>query len=168
MAMPTRKESFELLWHHNVPQNIIRHSIAVGRLAAEIGAKLKAKGKKIDLNLLDRACILHDIGKLAAIQSGREHGEIGYGILLKHGYNEVAEVIRKHPLHCILDSKNRPRTWEEKILYYCDKRVSEHKVVSLKERLADLKNRYPQYRESIKRAEPLVYQLEKEILGTNP
>ncbi|MBI2575023.1 HD domain-containing protein [Candidatus Woesearchaeota archaeon] len=165
MALPTRKESFELLWHHNVPQNIIRHSIAVSRLAADIGARLKAEGKKIDLNLLDRACILHDIGKLAAIQSGGSHGEVGYSILLKHGYREVAEVIRKHPLHCILDSKSRPKAWEEKILYYCDKRVREHRVVSLRERLADLKKRYPQYREGIRRAEPLVYRLEMELLG---
>ncbi len=165
MVVPTRNESFELLWHHNTPQNIIRHSIAVSRLAADIGAKLKGEGKKINLALLDRACILHDIGKMVAIQTDGSHGEIGYSILLKHGYKEVAEVIRTHSLHCILDSKNKPKTWEEKLLYYCDKRVMENKVVSLRERLADLKKRYPKYRESIKKAEPLVYRLEREMLG---
>lgn len=164
MVVPTRKESFGLLWQHNVPQNIIRHSIAISRLAADIGARLKGEGKKVNLELLDRACILHDIGKMASIHSGGSHGEIGYSILLKHGYKEVAEVIRTHPLHCILDRKNKPRTWEEKLLYYCDKRAKEHRIVPLRERLTDLKKRYPQYRESIKRAEPLVYRLERELL----
>ena len=164
MAVPTRQEAFQLLWRHNVPQNIIRHSIAVSRLAAEIGSSLKAKGKKIDLELLDRACILHDIGKMESIEKGGSHEKIGYVMLAKHGYKEVGEVIRKHPVHCILDRKNRPKTWEEKILYYSDKRVKHHKVVSLKERIADLKKRYPKYLPDIKKAEPLVYRLEKELL----
>lgn len=158
MAIPSRQESFQLLWQHNVPDNVIRHSIVVSRVAAEVAAELDKKGKKVNLRLLDSSAILHDIGKLQP-----EHEKAGFNLLVKHGYREVAEVILTHPLHYILDRKNRPKTIEQKILHYADKRVMHHKVVPVKERLADLRKRYPQYQEKITRAEPLVLKLEAEL-----
>lgn len=160
----SREECFELLWKHNVPSEIIRHCIAVSRLACEIAKKLESKGKRINMELLDRACLLHDIGKLESIEKGGRHEQIGYNILVKHGLKEIAEVIRKHPLHYISDLKNQPKTWEEKILYYADKRVINHKIAPLKKRLEDLYKRYPQHADSIKKAEPLILKLEKELL----
>ncbi|MBI3033819.1 HDIG domain-containing protein [Candidatus Woesearchaeota archaeon] len=165
MVVPSRRECFELLWSHNVPQNIIRHSIAVSRIAADVAQGLLLRRKRINLELLDRACLLHDIGKLKAIQTGGNHEEIGYEILAKHGYGEVAEIIRKHPVHYIYDAVNRPSSWEEKVLYYADKRANGHKVVSLRERFADFRKRYQNFRESIDRAEPLAARLEKELLS---
>ena len=164
MVLPSRRECFELLWNHNVPQNIIRHSIVVSRLAADVAQKLLLKNKRINMELLDRACLLHDIGKLKAVESGGNHEEIGFEILMKHSYDEVAEVIRKHSVHYIYDARNKPRTWEEKILYYADKRVKGHKVVSLKERFADFRKSSPGFRKSIDRAEPLAIKLEEELL----
>ncbi len=165
MSIPTRSACFGLLWHHNVPSNVIRHSIAVSKFAAEIAEKLKARGIKVDSELLDRACLLHDIGKLESLSNGGNHEEIGCKILKKHGCDEVAEVIRKHPIHYILDQKNKPSTWEEKILYYADKRAKDHKIVTIRQRLDDFRKRYPKFRESIDRAEPLILKLEKELLG---
>ncbi len=164
MAIPSRQQAFELLWAHNVPQNIIRHSIAVSRVAMEVAEKLKSKGKKVDLELLDRACILHDIGKMEGIATGGPHELIGSEIVKKHEFRELSEIIRKHPLHYILDKKNAPKTIEEKILFYADKRVMHHKIVLLKQRLADLEKRYPEYAGSIRKAGPLVLKLEKELL----
>ena len=167
MRIPTRQQSFELLWHHNIPQNVIRHSIAVSRLAEEVAQNYikKHPKAKINLELLDRACLLHDISKIAAIQKGKneDHGELGYELLKKHGYPEVAIIVRKHPLHCILDAKRKPKSLEEKILFYADKRVKDNKVVTLKERLSDLRKRYPEYKAGINKSGPLVLKLEMEL-----
>ncbi len=163
MATPSRKECFELLWHHNVPEEVMRHSLAVRRFALKLGERLKAEGKKVDLKLLEASCLLHDIGK--AIENGGSHEKIAHKILQKHGCDEVANAVLKHPLYCILDSKNKPNSLEEKILFYADKRVMGHKVVPLKRRLDDFKKRYPQYKDTIKKAEPYVIELEKELQG---
>ena len=152
MAIPTRQQSFELLWHHNVPDNVIRHSIVVSRVAARICGALQKEGVKVDSVLVDRACILHDIAKISAKQKGVGHEQLGHEILKKHGYDEVARIVLKHALHYILDKKNAPKTIEEKIVYYADKRVMHHKIVELKVRIDDLKLRYPQYKDEIKKS----------------
>ncbi len=165
MAVPSTKECFDLLWHHNVPEEVIRHSLAVSRFAVKLGERLKAEGKKVDLKLLEASCLLHDIGKIESIRNGGNHEKIGHDILVRHGFKEVAEVVLKHSLHYIIDTKNKPRSLEEKILFYSDKRVMGHKVVPLKKRLDDLLKRYPQHKESIIKAEPLVFKLEEELKG---
>ncbi len=164
MVIPSRKDCFVLLTQLEVPAHIIRHSIAVGKVALKVAKRLNSHGKKIDLKILEASCLLHDIGKMESINKGGKHELIGSRIVAGHGYREVASVIRKHSLHYILDKKNAPKTLEEKILFYADKRVIGSKVVSLKKRLEYLKKRYSQYRESIDKAEPLVFQLEKELL----
>ncbi|MBI2134092.1 HD domain-containing protein [Candidatus Woesearchaeota archaeon] len=158
--IPSRRQCFELLWHHGVPSEVIRHSVSVCRFALGIAAKRK----DVNIKLLEASCLLHDIGKMDSIVKGGKHELIGSRILIKHGYGEVARVIRKHSLHYILDKKKAPREIEEKILFYADKRVMGHRVVSLKRRLDDLRERYPQYRESMDKAEPLVIRLEKMFL----
>ncbi len=160
--IPTRLQSFQLLWAHNVPENIIRHSIVVSRVAAEVAKNLK--GEKINLVLLDRACILHDIGKLNP--KGIPHELEGYEILKKHGFDEVADVVRTHTLHYIL-GKDKPRSLEQKIVFYADKRVMHHKVVSVDVRISDLAKRYPNFKDSIEKSRPFVHKLEKELTGKN-
>ncbi|MBI4438682.1 HDIG domain-containing protein [Candidatus Woesearchaeota archaeon] len=162
MAIPSRRQCLELLWHHNVPKNIISHSLAVSRVALGVAGKLAEKGRRIDFALLDAACILHDIGKMQAVNDGGRHEEIGASIVARHGFSELAAPIRRHPLHYIL-SKDAPRTIVEKLVFYADKRVMHDRVVSLKTRLADLKKRYPQYTASIDEAAPKVFLLEKEL-----
>jgi hypothetical protein len=48
---------------------------------------------------------------------------------------EVAEVVRAHPLHAILDPATAPATWEQKLLYLADKMVK-HDVVGVDGRFA--------------------------------
>ena len=55
----------------------------------------------------------------------------------------IGKIIRKHNFICILDeTPNGLNSWEEKLLYYADKRVRHDQLVSLQDRLNDLKKRY--------------------------
>jgi hypothetical protein len=66
--------------------------------------------------------------------AGRGHEEVAAEILRERGFPEIAEVILKHRYLQIKKGFDR---WEEKLLYYADKRTSHDTVVSLKERLKD-------------------------------
>jgi hypothetical protein len=48
---------------------------------------------------------------------------------------EVANLVRTHPLHAILDQNLSPKTWEEKILYLSDKMVK-HGIITVDKRFA--------------------------------
>jgi hypothetical protein len=66
---------------------------------------------------------------------GTSHEEAAYEIL-KEKYPVLALTIKKHRYMAILE-KERPNTWEEKLVYYADMRIMGDKIVSLKERLMD-------------------------------
>ena len=70
----------------------------------------------------------------------------------------------------LLDEKEKPRSREEKLLYYADKRVMHDKIVSLKDRLAEGHKRNifqhgsaEQSRINTAKVDPLIYEMEKEI-----
>ncbi|MBI2208592.1 hypothetical protein HYU50_03780 [Candidatus Woesearchaeota archaeon] len=71
-----------------------------------------------------------------------EHWARGAELVKKLGYPEVAKVISKHTLYKVEIEENQPKTFEEKIVFYADKRVKNDKVVSLEERYDDIKKRY--------------------------
>jgi len=168
IKLPSRKECFELLKKYNTPKNILKHSITVNRFANRLTKLLIAKGIPVNKTLVDRAALLHDIGKFEALNKGESHEEKGYKILKKEGFNEIANIVKKHSLFSVLNKKEAPTTWEEKIVFYADKRVNEDKVVTLEERIVYLKKRYGKNKRILKRieaAEPLIYQIEKEIFS---
>jgi len=54
---------------------------------------------------------------------GEQHPDTAVRVLREEEMSEVAEVVRRHPLHAIVDPTIAPRTPEEKILYLADKMV---------------------------------------------
>jgi len=155
----------ETLWNkYSMPDNIRKHSEVVAKVALWLGRKLAEKGEKIDLELVECGALLHDIAKNESIRTGVRHGPRGKEILLAEGESkELAEIVEKHALGRILDPIDGLKTWEEKLVYYADKRVTHDKIVSLRERYDYLKKRYPQGTKDIEASEPLVFGLEKEI-----
>lgn len=61
--LPTRKQCLDLLKQYRVPEHIVSHSIIVAKLAVFLAEKLKEKGIPVDIELVDRACLLHDIAR---------------------------------------------------------------------------------------------------------
>ncbi|MEK0322535.1 MAG: HDIG domain-containing protein [Nitrosopumilus sp.] len=135
--IPTKEECLDILNKNKTPSNVIDHCKAVCRVAEEVSDKLIAKGMKVNKDLVVAAALLHDIER-----EKDNHTIAGVKLLKSMGFPEVAEVMGKHSLHEIEKEKNRPLRIEEKIMFYADKRIKGNKIVSVMERIEDLKKRY--------------------------
>jgi uncharacterized protein len=201
--LPTHKECLAIIEAHHIPPHIVNHSIVVAKLAVFLAQKLKEQGESIDIRLTESASLLHDIVRICDIKEldysriGRPvtaedkvkwqqlqekyehipHEDAAYDIL-KDKYPALALTIRKHRYTALLDEKEKPVTWEEKLLYYADKRVMHDKIVSLEERLSEGHKRHALFYESqtqrqaiIDKVDPLIFKMEREIfdpIGLNP
>jgi len=201
--LPTREECFSIIEEYRVAPHIVRHSRAVARLAVFLAERLKGKGIPVDVELLERACLLHDIvrvcdfkdldfskfdGEITEKDTARWEGirerfkdishEYAAYEILKDKYPRVALTIKRHRYMDMPDEKERPNSWEEKLLFYSDLRVMHEKVVPLGERLEDghkrnvhLHGTEAQSRVNTAKVDPLIYGLEAEIfnvLGLDP
>ena len=164
--LPTRQQCFDIIKEYHVPSHILSHSLAVAKLAVFLVERLKEKGAAVDVDLVDRACLLHDIvrvcdfkeldyrdfkqtvteqdkAKWQQIRTRYEeigHEDIAYEIL-REKYPVLALTVKKHRYMAMLDGKTRPNTWEEKLVYYADMRVMHDKIVPLKTRLSEAHKR---------------------------
>jgi putative nucleotidyltransferase with HDIG domain len=160
--LPTREQCFEIIKEYHVPQRILKHSLAVAKLAVFLGERLKEKSVHVDVELVDRAGLLHDIARvcdfdrldcskfeqkvterdkakwtrITAKYKKIGHENAAYEIL-KERYPRLAVTIKKHRYIGMLDESTRPAAWEEKLLYYADMRVMHDRIVPLEQRLKD-------------------------------
>ena len=138
MTIPTKEECLKILKEHNVPDNIIAHMKAVCNFSLKVCDILEKRGIKVNKELVSAGALLHDVKKL----SPNDHVIEGCELVKSLGYPEVAEVMKKHGLEHIHKEDFVPKTWEEKIVFYSDKRVKGTKVVSVDERFEYIKQRY--------------------------
>jgi len=201
--LPTHKECLAIIKEYHVPPHIAKHSLAAAKLAVFLAQRLKEKGIAIDVDLVDRACLLHDIVRICNIKEldysrfeqpvtaedkakwrllraryeGIPHEYAAYDIL-KDKFPILALTIKKHRYIGILNEKEKPNTWEEKLVYYADMRVMHDKIVPLEERLTEAHKRNVHFYKTeaqrlstIAKVDPLIYRLEKEIfdeIGLSP
>jgi len=202
-VLPTHSKCLQIIRDCRVPRHIIKHSKVVAKLAVFLAEKLKEKGIEVNVDLVHRASLLHDVLRvcdmkesaysrfeqnvtekdkahwkgLKAKYADDSHEDAACELLRKE-YPELAIAIRKHKYLAILDEQDKPATWEEKIVYYADKRVMHETVVPLKERLEEAHERHArQHRKTvhdeinITKADRQIYELEKEIfdeIGLKP
>jgi uncharacterized protein len=192
--IPTIEQCYELLRKCHVPKHIIRHCEVTADLAVELAKKISANGIKVNIDFVQRACLLHDIMRVCDVHKpldeifdepiteedrqkwqqlsqrhkGMRHEEAACEFL-KAEYPEIAIAIKKHAYRSLLDEKLKPKTLEEKIVYYADKRVMHDKVVPLAERLEEghRRNTRPADKKNIDIAyiDSLIFKLEKELLS---
>lgn len=162
LNLPTRAECFELIKQYHVPSNIVKHCLAVSKLAVFLAQKLKEKGLLVNVKLVDGACLLHDIVRICDFKEldynrfeetvseedkskwnqirqryhNLGHEDAAYEIL-KGEYPALALTVKKHRYMAMLSENGRPTSWEEKLVYYADMRVMHDKIVPLKDRLED-------------------------------
>ncbi len=164
--IPNRQQCLLLFDKYHLPSLKRVHVEAVTNLALALAKKIIEKHPeiKINLKLLEAACLLHDIDKNIPPKQGERHPDTATRVLQELGFNEVAEVVKKHSLHCILDQGLAPKTWEEKLLYLADKMVK-YEVIGVEHRFKLwYKENLPQEAvEILNKSFPLVKQLEKEI-----
>lgn len=135
--IPSREQCLEILHMNGTPPNVIEHCKAVSTFAVLIAGKLQKKNVDVNIRLVEAAALLHDIEKLKP-----EHVKAGHDLLLSKGFREVAVVVKKHGLENFEDDSYHPKTSEEKIVFYADKRVRDTTVVSLDERFDYIKKKY--------------------------
>ena len=138
MKIPSKEECVKILKQNNVPDNIIAHTRAVCDFSMKVCDLLEKRVIKINRNLVAAASLLHDVKKLAP----REHEIEGAGYISSLGYAEVGILIKKHGLKHLFEDEFMPKTWEEKIVFYADKRVTNDRIVSVDERFEYIKQRY--------------------------
>lgn len=195
MNLPDHEEIEQLWDEYHVPEIIRNHSRAVTKVAVFIAKKLKEKGIHVDVGLVERSCLLHDLTRSANFEHFGKPGEFDaddiefwkqmkekYGDvhhaesaadILREKYPEIAQVVGSHGYESKLKGFEG-FTWEMKIINYADYRVVHDKIVPLKVRFDDLNKRHKDYLEKTKKetgvdigkeVEKVTIELEKEIFG---
>ena len=133
--IPTRNQCLALWDKYNLPSAKRIHVEEVTKLATYFASKLKAQNPNVKINvaLVEAAALLHDIDKNVTRRPGERHPDTAVRILRELGFVEVAEVVKRHSLHAILDPALTPRTWEEKIVYLSDK-MTKYEVIGIDHR----------------------------------
>jgi|TARA_Y100000031_G_C8197853_1_gene374641 uncharacterized protein len=137
MNIPTKEECLEILKNNGTLSNIIEHCKTVANLASKIADNLIKKGIKINKDLVIAGALLHDIERHKP-----NHIESGTNLIKSLGYPEVAQIIKHHSLYQIEKEEVQPKTIEEKVVFYADKKIKGNKVTNLKERLDDAAKRH--------------------------
>jgi 5'-deoxynucleotidase YfbR-like HD superfamily hydrolase len=160
--IPSREECFQLFKEHKLTYSLMNHSFRVNQIAMFIGEKLIKKGIPINLELLDRATLLHDLIKGCNIHPEEfitedEPEEVRtfqkeiyekYNHL--HHADAIEEILPQYPELCKIIKAHNPisaklETWEEKLMTYADLKCNSRFIISLKEREANLKERYTDF-----------------------
>jgi hypothetical protein len=132
-----------LFERYRYPAWLRRHSLVVGAIATRIAEAHAAAAAAIDVRTVGLGGYLHDIGKSPLLAGdGREHHVLGPLVLAAEGLSEMAELARRHPVYAPRDPATAPRSLEEKIVYYADRRGGQ-RVVSLEERVDEQLARFP-------------------------
>ena len=155
------------LWDkYELPETKRRHVTLVAKVALFLSEKCKEADSAIAINehLLVSAALLHDIDKNIAKKPGEQHPDTGVRILREEGMGEVANLVKSHPLHAIVDPTLAPKTWEEKLLFLADKMVKS-KIITVDERFRLWNDEHlpPKEQAILDTCYPKVKALEKEI-----
>jgi uncharacterized protein len=140
MQIPSQKRCFELIREMEMPGHIVAHSIQVCRVSVAIVDASRTTGVRLDRQLVLASAMLHDITKPRSFSTGEPHAESGARFLAEKGYPEVGDIVRQHVR---LDSYFRSdRISEAEVVNYSDKRVLHDRIVSLRERMDYILERY--------------------------
>ena len=157
--IPTKSECLQILKDNKVPDNIVAHLKAVCDFSMKIVDLLEKKGIKANRKLIAAGALLHDIKKM----SQDDHVIEGCELIKSLGFPEVASIIKKHGLYHLEDQEFTPKSWEEKIVFYADKRVKGDRIVSLGERFEYIKQRYK--KDNVEKDLEFTKRIEYELLG---
>ena len=152
MNLPSDKECFRIIRDMEMMDHILDHSVMVSSVAAFLAKHLKPAYPALNVELVKKAALLHDVTKTRSFATGEIHSKTGGELLEDLGYPEIGNIIRQH---VILDVRSDTAPVSEpEIVNYADKRVLHDHVVSLEERLAYIKVRYgskPVFRNQIQK-----------------
>ena len=159
--IPSIENCFSLMGTYGMLKNIRAHSVMVAKVASVIVKGLKGAGLDISVKKAIAGALLHDIGKTSSLNSGEDHAEIGRQICLQNNFEEIADIVGEHIR--LANYSLNSRYSEKEIVFYADKRVNHDKIVSLKERLDYLIERYGGNQEGLEDAIRMNFDLCKAV-----
>jgi len=133
--------------------HIVSHCMAVARVALFLSEELNKRGQGIDLRLVEAASLLHDLTKTECLKTKEDHARTASECLKGLGYERVGQIVAEHVV--LAGEKDAGRVSEEEIVNYADKRVQHDRIVSLRERFRDLRDRYGKNERSLELLEAL-------------
>jgi uncharacterized protein len=167
----SRDRALEILKENNCPQNVVKHCLLVSKEAKRIAEKIKAKGIPVEVDFVETAALLHDIGRSRT--HGIKHGIEGAKIL--HDYPRYARVCERHIGAGITKDEAEKlglpaedyqlKTLEEKIVCYADKLFDGDKKITLKESLGKYEKRLGKQHPTIERIKRLNKGIIRLIMG---
>ena len=138
---PTIDQCRRLMDDFTMYDNIRQHSFMVARVADILLEGLShngvAPGQLPARDLVIAGALLHDIAKTKCIVEGCRHDLVGEAICLDLGLSQIAPIVRNHViLPSFHNEKYRQGIFNAtELVFYADKRVNHHQVVSLDARL---------------------------------
>ncbi len=131
------------------PKDVVDHSMAVSRNSLLIAKEIGGRGHKVDLEFIEVAALLHDIGRSRT--HGIRHGIEGSRILKKENLGQFSRVCETHigggitedeAVEVGLPKKNYlPETLEEKIIAHADNITGGTETVPIEKTLEKLRGR---------------------------
>lgn len=183
MKLPTEEQALGYFDEFVVPKNIKAHCLAVRKYSNFFASKLKEAGMDIDLELIDRMALVHDLFKAVTLDLTKpdpfhnytaSEEELAKWRELKEKYEglheskiffevfgeefpEFSQAVKNssHPL--------REKNVEELIVHYIDWRTLKEDLVTLEKRWEYLYDKYPQNREIYKESAKLIKQEERDL-----
>ncbi len=131
--VPAISACYALFAEHGTPVDVVRHCLRVNQVAVFLAEALQLKGRRIDLELVDRASLLHSLNKHR--ESPTVHHAEQTARELEGEYPVLADVIRKSPALCLIDAAHPLKTLEEKVVSYADRRVLADEIVPIETKL---------------------------------
>lgn len=135
--IPTGQQ-IEVLWNtYGLPERKRHHCKLVAGVAVFFAGRLAkiSDVPPVNVPLLAAAALLHDLDKMAPKRAGEHHPDTGVRILREQGFSAVADLVRTHPVHAILDQSIAPKTREQELLYLADKMVKDT-IITVDKRFA--------------------------------
>jgi len=145
MEIPTKPACFKMMNEMGMMDHIVAHSLMVCRVSILLADTLAGQGISIDRRLVSSSSLLHDITKTRSFSTGENHALTGDTFLREKNYPELASIVGAHVRLSAYSSSTNPS--ETEIVNYADKRVLHDQVVTLKERMTYILERYGKSRE---------------------
>jgi len=176
LNLPDYATCLAWLIERDPPYNILAHVQIVAAAAYLLAVWLLEREVAADPVLTHRGGLLHDLGKIDSIRMGQgqgrqDHAALAYERLLARQQPQLAEIANRHMIYQDPAYARRPRTWEERLVYFADKLIEQNRPVAIQERIAGLKNRYPASAQEIEDSLPVLLEHERDIcalLETSP
>ncbi|HHQ44911.1 MAG TPA: HD domain-containing protein [Candidatus Altiarchaeales archaeon] len=167
MSALKKRDALEILLENKCPENILRHAKAVAEKAVEIALKIRENGGEVDVEFVETAALLHDLGR--CVTHDITHGVAGAKILEEHpryarvcethiGGGITAEEAEKLGL---TEIDYLPKTLEEKIVCVADKLTREDKYVGIDEALGIFREKLGEDHATIKRIKDIYDEIMK-------